>query len=106
MALNIDNATFGYDSNGVIAALKNINIQVIEASCTKMDAGSNELKSWVDAAWVGKSAEQFKKNMDTDRKTIEDCLRETNNAINSVIKNQIGGVIAEADQNLVKARGE
>jgi hypothetical protein len=104
MALKIDNATFGYDANGVDAALKLINAEVIEEAAGKMTESMNTLYEWVDSAWVGQSAEQFKQNMLTDKNMIVDSLRKTYDALENMIEEQVGGTIKEADENLIKAR--
>lgn len=106
MALKINNATFGYDVNEVEAALKSINAEVIQKSVDKMNGSMQELREWVDAAWRGKSAEQFKKNMETDKNLIVNELDASYKSLTNVIKEQIGGRIVEADENLVKAREE
>lgn len=106
MALNIEGATFGFDANGVQEALNNINTNVIQEAVDQMNNSMNDLRSWVDSAWVGESAEQFKKNMEADKRMITSQLDQSFNALQSVIRDQIGGTIAEADANLVKAREE
>ena len=69
-----------------------------------MTAALDILRFEVDKAWVGQSAEQFKKNMETDKALVSSNLEKTYDILEKMIKNQVGGTIQEADENLVKAR--
>ena len=106
MALTIENATFGYDIRNVDDALTEIKRGVITEAVETMNKSMDKLKGWVDSAWVGKSAELFKKNMEKDKEMIANQLTQSYNALENVILTQLSTRIAEADQNLVKARKE
>lgn len=103
MALNIEGASIGFDANNVQAALNNLNTQVIEEAVNKMSSSMSTLRGYVDAVWVGASAEQFKNNMEADKVMITDSLRATFDELRSELFN-IVNAMAEADQELVKAR--
>lgn len=105
MALNIENASIGFDANNVQKALGNLNTRVIQDTINKMNQSMSELRDAVDAAWVGASADQFKKNMETDKEKISDALRETYKVLESEMY-QIVNEMAAVDEQLVKARVE
>lgn len=103
MALNIENATLGYDANNVDAAKRSLNENVIQDTITKMNQEVSTLRSAVDAIWVGQSAEQFKKNLEYDVDYITKCLEETREILNTEL-NEIVNKMDEVDQNLVQGR--
>lgn len=103
MALKIDGASIGFDANGIEEALNNINAKVITETCNQMDTEMSTLHEAVDEAWQGNAAEQFKKNMETDKKTVQDALNEAYDSLKVELKN-IMDSMAEADENLVKER--
>lgn len=105
MALNIEGASIGFDSNNVETALNNLNIKVIQDTINKMNSSMSQLRDAVDAAWIGESAEQFKKNMETDKEKISQALNDTYEVLKSEMY-QIVNEMAAADQELVKARVE
>lgn len=103
MALKIDGASIGFDANGIQEALKNINAKVINETCNQMDNEMSGLHEVVDDAWQGNAAEQFKKNMEIDKKTVQDALNDAYDSLEIELKN-IMDSMAEADENLVKER--
>ena len=105
MGLGIENATIGVDANNVQTALNNLNTNVIGEAIDKMTQGMSTLRDYVDASWVGNSAEQFKKNMESDKDKIIQELRNTFDVLKSEL-NQIVNAMEEKDQEIVKARGE
>lgn len=105
MALNIENATIGFDANNVETALNNLNTKVIQDTITKMTSSMSTLRDYVDSAWVGASAEQFKTNMESDKEKISQSLRDTYEVLKSEMY-QIVNEMAEVDAELVKGRGE
>lgn len=105
MALNIENATIGFDVNNVEAALNNLNTKVIQDAITKMNAKMSDLRNYVDSAWVGASAEQFKQNMESDKEKISQSLRDTYDILKSEMY-QIISEMAAADEELVNRRAE
>lgn len=104
MALNIENATIGFDVNNVETALANLNTKVIQDTIVKMNGSMEKLREQVDSAWVGASAEQFKKNMEIDKDSITKALQETYENLKAEMY-QIVNEMATADEVLVKERG-
>ncbi len=105
MALNIENATIGFDSNNIETALQNLNTRVIQDTINKMNQSMNGLRGYVDEAWVGASAEQFKDNIESDKKVIAESLQDTYGVLKSEMY-QIVNEMARVDQELVKGRSE
>lgn len=105
MALNIENATIGFDINNVETALNNLNIKVIQGTITRMNTSMQQLREYVDDAWVGASAEQFKTNMESDKTSITEALRDTYDVLKSEMY-QIVNEMAAADEELIKGRSE
>lgn len=105
MALNIEGATIGFDSNNVETALNNLNTKVIQDTIVKMNSSMSTLRDYVDSAWVGASAEQFKNNMEADKEKIAQSLRDTYDVLKSEMY-QIVNEMATADEELIKGRAE
>ena len=63
-----------------------------------------ELRTEVDNVWVGASAEQFKKNMETDVERISEALRASYDVLQTEL-NTIVSKMDELDRNLVQGRG-
>ena len=103
MALNIENATIGFDANNVQTALNNLNTKCIQDTIVKMNNSMQSLRDYVDSAWVGVSAEQFKTNMESDKEKISQSLRDTYDILKSEMY-QIINEMAAADEELVKGR--
>lgn len=105
MSLNIEGASIGFDANNIEDALSNLNTQVIEQTIDKMNSDMSNLRDYVDSAWVGSSAEQFKTNMETDKRKIIQGLRDTYDALRSEMY-QIANEMSNADEELIKGRSE
>lgn len=105
MALNIDNATIGFDVNNVETALNNLNTRVIQDTINKMNSSMQSLRDYVDSAWVGQSAEQFKANMESDKEKISQSLMDTYDVLKSEMY-QIVNEMAAADEALIQGRAE
>ena len=101
--LNLEGATFGVDANGINTYVNKLNTECIEATISKMNSGMDELRTAGDNAWVGKSAETFKNNMEADKETITNALRESYETLKSELFD-IASKIGEVDQELVKPR--
>lgn len=103
MALTIDNATIGYDVNGVSTALNNINTHVITETITQIKSRLQQLDTEVDNVWVGAGAEQFKKNMQADADKITKNLQDSYDQIKSEF-DQIVNAMQQADEEMVLDR--
>lgn len=105
MALNIENATIGFDVNNVETALNNLNTRCIQDTIAKMNSSMQQLREYVDSAWVGSSADQFKANMESDKSKIAQSLQDTYDVLKSEMY-QIVNEMAAADEALVQGRAE
>ena len=103
MALTIQGATIGVDANGIQALINELQTHVIDDTISAMNAAQSGLRDKVDAAWVGQSAENFKTNMETDKKVLETALKESFDTLKSELYN-IASTIGEEDQSLVQTR--
>lgn len=103
MTLSITGATIGYDRTQVQAAINSLRQEAIEATKQKMASGLNTLNSEVDAVWVGTSADRFKKNMQTDYKTICDAMDESYDTLVKEIY-QVVNEMDNIDQSVLAER--
>ena len=103
MALDISGATFGVDANGIQSFINELNTKCIEETISAMDSGLNEIRTAVDTAWVGKSAETFKDNLESHKKTISDALKKSGDILKSELTD-IAAKMGEIDNDLVKPR--
>ncbi len=103
MALDIHGATFGVDANGISTLENNINVQCIEKTITAMNAGMAALRTAVDNAWVGTSAENFKSNMETDKDAVVDGLHQSYEILKGELED-IAAKMGEVDETLVPKR--
>ena len=103
MALTIEGATVGYDTDGVMKLLQDIHDHVITEASDEMKNGVEELNTSVDEIWAGKSADQFKQNMLTDITTIRSALDATYDALRSEIS-QIVTAMSNVDEQLIEKR--
>ncbi|MBQ6841578.1 MAG: hypothetical protein IJO63_05665 [Bacilli bacterium] len=104
MALNIENATIGYNANEVQNALNNLNTKCIEDTKSTMRTRMSDLRSTVDAGWVGASADQFKKNMEADKDRICAALDEAFGILKGELT-EIVNKMSEMDKSLIAKRG-
>jgi len=100
MALTLEGASIGVDANGVTALINDINTQVVEETCNKLDSGLGDLHAAVDAVWVGKSAENFKANLETNANNIKQCINDTKEELVAVL-NEIVQNFNQMDEELV-----
>lgn len=105
MALNIENATVGFDANNIQMALNNLNTKVINDTIGFMNSKMSELCEWVDSAWVGASAETFKANMEADKEVVIKNLKDTYDVLKSEMY-QIVNELQAADEALVQRRNQ
>ena len=103
MALTIEGATQGFDANNVQDYINDLNIAVVDAAKSSLDNQMDTLRTAVDTVWVGKSAENFKKNMETDVEAIKDALDEAKDALLSELYD-IVDKLGEMDEGLVQLR--
>ncbi len=99
MAVNVGNATYGYDASGVQSFVNKLQTTCITDTINSIMLGLNDLNRAVDAAWQGASAEAFKKRMDTDADTVKNGLKEAEATMLSTISSVAQG-IAEVDESI------
>ena len=105
MALTIQGATIGYNANEVQTAINNLNTKVVRETINTMNRKLSDLRRVVDSAWVGQSAEQFKKNMQADVSRISKGLEDAADILQQELR-EIINKMDEMDQGLVQKRGE
>lgn len=104
MALTIENASMGFDANNVQTALNNLNTRVIQDTINAMNKSMSDLVTAVDNAWVGASAEKFKKNMEADKQVIVNGLNDSYEVLKSEMQ-QIMTELAAREESLINERG-
>lgn len=105
MSLQLSNATVGYDRTGVQRLIASLDEQTVQQTNSLLIKELEKLNTATDAAWVGSSADIFKKNMQTDVNNITTALTQTFDTL----KNEIYQIVNEMDnidQNVISARGD
>mgnify|MGYP002766197429 FL=1 len=93
MALNFENSTFGYDSEGLQHLINEINVNCIANTISAMRTGLNAINTSVDQAWVGQSANRFKDSVQEDANIVIDALEQAGEDIVNALKETGGGII-------------
>lgn len=93
MALNFENSTFGYDSEGLQHLINEINVNCIANTISAMRTGLNAINNSVDQAWVGQSANRFKDSVQEDANIVIDALEQAGEDIVNALKETGGGII-------------
>ena len=101
MALNIEGATVGYDSEGVNDLLNQIKADVIEDAKTKLKESESTLTEALDAIWQGKSEETFKSNMHADVLVVCDALDKAYATLHAEVYKTVYAM-GHVDENLVQ----
>ena len=99
MALNFENSTFGYDSEGLQHLINEINVNCIANTISAMRTGLNAINTSVDQAGVGQSANRFKESVQEDADRIIAALEEAGDAVVSGLQSSGGGMI-DVDQSI------
>ncbi len=103
MALTIEGATQGFDANNVQALISDLNAKVVDVATNSLRGNLDVLRTATDEVWVGQSAENFKKNVETDVESIVSALEEAKEALLSELYD-IVDKLGEMDENLVQLR--
>jgi len=93
MALNIEQATVGYDTTGLQSYINKINLEVIDALIQEMDKSIPQLRETTDTVWAGQSAEAFKTRLETDCQTMKNTL----NNIKEMVESEMAQIAANVD---------
>lgn len=99
MALNIENASFGYDANNLQQAINNLNTKCVTSTIASIKTGLAELRRSVDAAWAGQSAEKFKTKMEEDADIVSKAIEEAGESVIASLKSYLGS-LAEVDESI------
>lgn len=99
MALNFENSTFGYDSEGLQHLINEINVNCIANTISAMRTGLANINTSVDQAWVGQSANKFKDKVQEDANQVIKALEEAGNAVVGGLHASGGGMI-DVDQSI------
>ena len=99
MALGIEGASYGYDSNNAQRLKNQINIKCVSDTVAAINMGLITLRSEVDNAWVGASAEKFKQKMEQDANAVSKAIQEAGNLCTSTIDGTVGQM-AEVDESI------
>ncbi len=99
MALSIENATFGYDANGLQQAINNLNLKCVTETISAINGGMADLRSSVDAAWKGQAAEKFKTKMEEDADEVSSAIQEAGEALTSSLKTFVSN-LADVDNSI------
>ena len=105
MSLTIDNATIGYDQNAMISTLQAIENNVVNDTKQQLRNATEDLRTAVNACWVGKSAETFKSNVDHDVEAICDGLDKAYDGLKAEFEKVLAG-LSTIDEELVEERQE
>lgn len=99
MALTIDGATHGYDANNVQTLKNNINVKCVSETVAAINLGLTTLRTEVDNAWVGASAEKFKEKMEQDANEVSKAIQTAGEQCISFIDGTVGQM-AEVDESI------
>lgn len=101
MALTIENATVGYNQDGIKSLMEDIKANVIEEAKNSLKNSENTLDEALDEIWQGKSEETFKSNMHEDVLVVCDALDTAYNTLAAEIY-RAGHAMGRVDEELVQ----
>ena len=92
MAVNINNATYGYDANNLSHTINQLHLKCVQETISKLNMGLMTVRESVDNAWKGQSAEKFKKTFEEQANEVskaiemvgERCSSDLTNFVNSL----------------------
>ena len=103
MALEIEGASIGYDSNNLQSTLMDIHTDCIIKAQNELRTNLKDLNDALNECWVGVSADNFKSNMEKD---VEGICKGLESAYNDLVE-EFKGILAELakiDEELVTKR--
>lgn len=103
MALTIEGATIGFDKDNIKTALTNLKTSAIDETKSTMDSRTSEIETWVSDVWIGDSADQFLKNMETDKQNVKKGLDDAYEKLEQRL-NKIATEMDDADESIVTER--
>lgn len=99
MALNIEGATHGYDSNNVQNLINHINVKCVSDTISALNLGISTLRSEIDNAWVGASAEKFKEKVENDANEVSKAIEQAGQTCVDFINSTVSKM-AEVDNSI------
>ena len=104
MGLKISNATFGYDTNGMLSLIDEVKLTVIPDATKSIRNKKEKIRSTIDTVWVGSSADAFKDKLDYDTDVLCEALLEIKNLISENLNN-VGSNVEDIDAEVAKMFG-
>lgn len=104
MALKIENASIGYDEDGVRKLSNDIHSNVIIATKDIMSSEVTAIHDIVGEHWVGGSAEIFKTNMEHDMTVVSQALDNEYTDLVSKLQ-EVATVMGEKEEEVITKRG-
>lgn len=93
--ITIEQATVGYDTNGLQEVVNKLNLVIFNGAATKVRDSIVPMHQAVDACWAGQAADSFKAKYERDANTMIDTLNS--------LEEQVRGQIAQMAENVDKA---
>jgi uncharacterized protein YukE len=97
--LSIDQASVGYDTQGIQEFITKLNLEVIGKLRTTINDNIETLRSSVDQVWAGESAEAFKTKIEKDSQTMIKTLEGIEDDVKSEFA-QIAKNVDDYDKNI------
>jgi len=101
MTLGISNATVGYDVNGMQSLINDVNTKCVVPACTSIRTNAQNVRTVIDAVWVGASAEAFKTKLSEDTDTLCQTLEQVGEDIQGQL-NTAGSNVEDYDNALAE----
>ena len=99
MALQFENATFGYDPEKMIQLISDIRVNCIESATTKITNGLETINTEVDDCWAGTSAKAYKQKFQTDAEKVITAIKQLEECINDAMEST-GKGIQKVDESI------
>ena len=103
MALDISRASVGYNANQMKKTLNHIESNCVLAAKKSLRSNIQGLRTEVHKCWVGKSADNFMANMQSDVDKICKGLDQAYAGLEAEFKKVLAG-LAQIDQGLIERR--
>ncbi len=103
--LTIEDASIGYDTEGIKIALDNIHSEVIQKATQEMDKSYADLQEKVFQFMIGQAAVRFKDNILAEKNIVQKGMEDCYGALEGELK-EIVSALAKLDSELVTSRPE
>ena len=103
MALTIEGANVGFDSNGLQTLLDDIQVKLVGDTIDHLNNNFNTLVESLENIWQGQSEKIFIGNMAADLQKISTAIRSAGQQLQTTVTN-MGAEVIHADEELVKPR--